>query len=192
MYLKGNKEFEVLRLYLGDYLRRFYLREISKMAGLPLKTTQRILENLEKGRILKSEVRGKNKYFSLNLDNIETKNFLLQAEAFRSTDFVRRYPLFKLFLKETKGSVPLIVFGSFASLSADKNSDVDILVVARKKTEIPSHLLPNKIHEINLSEDNFVKAFRDGEVLIRKIEENHVILNNHSFFVNLMWEKYAK
>ncbi|MEK6904149.1 MAG: hypothetical protein AABW87_01000, partial [Nanoarchaeota archaeon] len=73
MYQKRNKELDIIALYSGNYKAEFYLRQISKLAKLPLKTCQNALINLEKGRILKSNVEGKNKYFSLNLDNIQTK-----------------------------------------------------------------------------------------------------------------------
>ncbi len=183
---------QVLCLYLGDYSKRLFLREISRLSGLALKTTQRILENLEKARILKSDVSGKNKYFSLNMDNIETKSLLLQAEVYQTMHFAEKYTVFKSFLKEIKNiSGAIIVFGSFAKFAAGKNSDVDILIISDKRPELPSHLLPYKIHQISLSEDKLIKASEKNELLIKKIEENHVILNNHSFFVNFMWEKYA-
>ena len=193
MFQKGNKEFLILGLYLGDYLKKFYLREISRLSGLPLKTTYNVLETLENLRVLKSETSGKNKYFYLNLENIETKSLLMQAEIQKTMDFMKKYPIFQSFVKELKSiSSPIIIFGSFARFSADRNSDVDMLVVSDKKIELPSHLLPHKIHEINITEDNFIKAFKEGETIIEKIKENHIILNNHSFFLNLMWNKYAR
>lgn len=192
MYQKRNKELEVLRLYLSDYSKRFYLREISKISRLPLKNVQRALESLERSKILKSEVSGKNKYFFLNLDNIGAKIMLLQAEAHSTLIFLEKYAQFKLFVKEIKTDVPIIIFGSFAKLSATKDSDVDILVVSGKEISLPAHLLPNKIHKIRISEKNFVKSSVEGETLIKKAQDSHIIINNHSFFINFMWEKYAK
>lgn len=192
MYQKGNKELAVLALYLGDYSAKFYLREISKASGLALRTTQRVLAGLESARIMKSDVRGKNKYFYLNLENIETKYMLLQAESQRTLAFLEKYPVFRTFLKEIKNETsPIIVFGSFAKFLAGKMSDVDILIIADEKIELPAHLLPNKIHEIYLSAGNLTKAYKAGETLIKKVEENHIILNNHSFFVDWMWNNHA-
>ncbi|VVB60739.1 Nucleotidyltransferase domain protein [uncultured archaeon] len=193
MYQKANKELSILSLYLGDYSKKLYLREISKFSKLPLRTAQRTLADLENARILKSEIRGKNKYLFLNIENIETKHMLLQAETYKTLQFLEKYPAFKSFLKETKGvSVPIIVFGSFAKFTADKTSDVDMLIISDKKVEIPSYLLPNELHEMYMSKDNFIRASEKNEVLIKKIEENHVILNNHSFFVDFMWDKYGR
>ncbi len=189
MYQKTNKELLILGLFLGDYSKKLYLREISKFSKLPLRTVQRTLADLENARILKSEVRGKNKYLFLNLENIETKQMILQAETYKTLQFLDKYPAFKSFLKDIRGvSVPIIVFGSFAKFTADKVSDVDMLIISDKKIELPSHLLPNEIHEMYLSKDNFVRTSEKNEALIKKIKENHVILNNHSFFVDFMWD----
>jgi len=191
MYHIRNKELDVITLYSGNYKAEFYLRQINKLAKLPLKTCQNVLLNLEKKSILKSKVEGKNKYFSLNLDNIQTKLILLQAEIYKTEIFLEKYSQFKTFLKELNTNIPLLVFGSFAKLIADKNSDLDLLILSEKE-ELPFHLLPFKVHKVNLSEISFIKAVKEQETLINEIEEKHLILNNHSFYVNIMWQQYGK
>lgn len=181
---------EILTLYLRDYTKQFYLREISKLTKIPLKTTQNLLSNLENDKILKSNTRGKNKYFGLNLENIQTKFYLLRAEIYRTLLFINKYPLFKTFLKELKTNSPLIIFGSFAKFRANKDSDLDLLIISKER--LLFHLLPYKIHKIELSKSSFIKALKKQENLIKEIEENHIILNNHSFYVNIMWNQYAK
>ena len=192
MYQKRNKELEVIALYTGNYKARFYLRQISKLAKLPLKTCQNTVAELEKDKILKSKTEGKNKYFNLNLDNIQTKSYLLQSEIHKTDIFIETYLQIKLFLKSISTNISIIVFGSFAKLKADKNSDLDLLIISQKEPKLPFHLLPYKIHQVTLSEDSFVKALKEQETLITEIEEHHIILNNHSFYVNTMWEQYGK
>jgi predicted nucleotidyltransferase len=190
MFQKRNRELEVLKLYLGDYSGRFYLREISSLSGIPVKTAYTVLGNMEKSRILRSQMSGKNRYFFLNLENIETRSALMQAEVERTADFLERYPAFRTFLKEMGTAAMVLVFGSFAGFRAGKGSDVDILVIG-KGPDLPGHLLPNRLHEVSLSEEAFLKAWKNDETLIKKVREKHVILNNHSLFVNMMWGKYA-
>ena len=192
MYQKRNREIDIVALFLGGYRKQFYLREISKLAKIPLKTTQILLAHLEKDKILKSMVSGKNKYFKLNLDDIQTKFYLLQSELHKTAIFIEKYPLFKTFMKEIKTSVPIIIFGSFAKFKADKDSDLDLLIISSEKQKLPFHLLAYKVHEINLEEYAFTKALEKQEALIKEIQENHIILNNHSFFVNSMWDYYGK
>ena len=150
------------------------------------------LNYLEKKRILKSKVEGKNKYFSLNLENIKTKSYLLQSEIHQTDLFMEKYSQFKTFLKSFDTTVPIIVFGSFARFTADKNSDLDLLVISKKEINLPFHLLPFKPHRINMSEKIFLKALEEQADLIKEIEENHIILNNHSFYINMMWGQYGK
>lgn len=192
MYQKRNNELRTLSLYLGGYAKQFYLRELSRLVMIPLKTTQNTVATLEKNGIMKSAVRGKNKYFKLNLDNVQTKFYLLQTEVHKTMLFLQKYPFFKTFLKDLRTTSMLVVFGSYARFEAREDSDVDLLVVAEKKEKIPSHLLPYKVHEIRMAEESFARAIEKRETLMKEIEENHVILNNHSFYVNAMWERYGK
>ena len=192
MYQNRNKELEIISLFRGNYKARFYLREISKLSKLPLKTCQNTLINLEKVKVLKSKIEGKNKYFSLNLENIKTKSYLQQAEIYRTDFFIEKQSHFKMFLKSLKTNAPIIVFGSFAKFTADKNSDLDLLIISDKELNLPFHLLPSKPHQINMPEKTFLKAIEQQENLIKEIEENHIILNNHSFYVNIMWGHHGK
>ena len=192
MYQNRNNELEIISLFRGNYKTRFYLREISKLSKLPLKTCQNTLLNLEKAKILKSKIEGKNKYFTLNLENIKTKSYLQQAEIYRTNLFIEKYPQFNMFLKSLQSNFPIIVFGSFAKFTADKNSDVDILIISDKELKLSFHLLPFEFHQINMREKTFLKAIDQQENLIKEIEENHIILNNHSFYVNIMWQHYGK
>ena len=192
MYQKRNKGLEVIALYTGNYKAEFYLRQIAKLAKLPVKTCQNFLSQLEKDKILKGKIEGKNKYFSLNLDNIQTKSYLLQAEIHKTDLFLENYPQIKTFLKSFNTNIPIIVFGSFAKLKANKDSDIDLFIVSEKGQKLPFHLLPYKVHQVNLSENSFMKSLKEQEIIIKEIEENHVILNNHSFYVNIMWGYYGK
>ncbi len=190
MYQNRNKEMDVISLYTGDYNARFYLREIAKLANIPLKTCQDVLVGLEKEKILKSKVEGKNKYFSLNLDNINVKFALAKAEIHKTELFLEKYSEFKTFLKAIDTNSIMIVFGSFARFKADKNSDVDLFIIADKEEKLPYHLLAHKIHLKNLKEESFRKAINEKEPLIKEIENNHIILNNHSSYVNIFWRHY--
>lgn len=187
MYQKRNNIISIIALYTKDYKKKIYLREISKLANLPIKTTQNIVKFLEQNKILKSTLHGKNKYFYINLDNIETKFFLLYSEIYKTLMFLEKYPEFKIFIKELSSESLIIIFGGFAKLIADKTSDVDVLVVSDKEEQLPTHLLPSKLHQINISRIAFLKSLDEQETLIKEIKENHIILNNHSFYVDMAW-----
>lgn len=192
MYIKRYNEQKVIALYLGNYQARFYLRQISKLTKLPLRTCQNTLALLEKNKIFLGKQEGKNKYFALNGDNFQVKLQLLQAEISQTEIFLEKYPLIKTFLKSVIHNVPLIVFGSFARFEADKESDLDLLVISKKEVKLPFHLLPIKVHQLNLSEKAFAEASAGQEPILQEIKKNHIILNNHSFFVNQWWSENGK
>ena len=181
-------DIKILALYLRDYSAEYYLREISRLAEISLKATQNGLQSLEKQKIILSRTHGKNKYFRLNRENIQAKLQLIQAEIYRTNLFFDKYPALKIFAKELKTNTTKIIFGSFAKFSADRNSDLDLLVISKRKESLPEHLLPNRLQQINLSEKSFFKALKSSEPLINEIKKDHIILNNHSFYVDLMWE----
>ena len=89
MYPKRDNRFEVLKLYAKGYDKEFYLREISKLTKIPVKTIQNTLFILEKENLLKSRISGRNKYFYLNLDNAATKLTLIQTEIYKTKIFLK-------------------------------------------------------------------------------------------------------
>ena len=180
-------EIKILALYLRSYSAEYYLREISRLASISLKATQNGLQGLEKQKILLSRIHGKNKYFRLNRENIQTKLYLTQAEIYRTGLFFEKYPALKLFAKELKTNTMKIIFGSFAKFSADKTSDLDMLVISKAKEKLPEYLVSNKIQQINISEKDLARAMA-SEPLMREVAWHHIILNNHAFYVELMWQ----
>ena len=84
----------------------------------------------------------------------------------------------------------IILFGSFAKGISTKDSDCDLLVVSDKKEELALHLLPYKVHEMRMTFESYKKA--KDEVLIKEIEDNHIIFINHSTYVNIQWRKYEQ
>lgn len=150
------------------------------------------LERLEEEKILESKTEGKNKYFTLNFGNLKTKSLILQSEIYATDLFLEKNSQFKLFLKSVNPSALIILFGSFAKGSTNKNSDVDLLTISEKNIELPMHLISNKMHRINLREKSFLKSLKENEPVIKEVEENHIILNGHSYYVNLLWNFYGK
>ncbi len=187
MSQKRYNELEVLGLYLGDYAHQFYLREISRLTSLSLRTTQETTSSLVNQKILQSQTHGKNRYFSLNRENASAKFLILHAEIYRTINFLQKHPEAKSFVKAITGNFLVIIFGSFARGSWKSGSDIDLLVVGGKKEELPLHLLPYKVHLINISEDSFAAAMKKKEPLMGEIAESHILLNNPSFYLNYQW-----
>lgn len=187
MYKKRYNSFlEVISLYLEDYSKEFFLREISKLTNLPLKTTQNTLKYLEENSVLLSRQHGKNKYFYLNLKEPIAKNYLIETEVYKLTNFLSKNPSFKPFFKTINTNVPIILFGSYAKEKATSDSDIDLLVLSKEKIE--TTILPKKVQVQILSEKEFLEN-STKEPLLKEIRKNHIIFNNPSFYVNTYWSQ---
>ncbi len=108
---------------------------------------------------------------------------------YRTQKFLEKYPRIRTFVSSFESNAPVLVFGSFAKMSEDEGSDLDLLVVGEE--EMPFHLVPREVHEVRLSEGSLVEGLEKDEDLVKEIEGNHVLLNNHSFYVNTMWRYYV-
>lgn len=187
MFQNRNK---VMTLYCLDLNKKFYLREISRLTNIPLKTCFGVLNQLEKENILISEKHGKHKYYELNYANIKTKFYLLEAEIYKLILFLDKHKIFKSFLNELEPSDSIIiVHGSFAKYRENKDSDLDLLVIGKSK--IPFYIIPYKLHKIELTRNEFIKALKNKEPLIKELLENHIILQGHSQLIDLVY-KYGK
>ena len=160
--------------------------------GIPTMTAQRLLKAMEKEGVLKSKEEGKNRYFKLNFDNPRTKMEMLNAESFKTQEIMEKYKPLKSFVKEIPPKPMIVIFGSFASKSAKKGSDIDILSVCDKETELPYHLLPYKVHDIKMTWKQFREAIKKSEPLIKEVIKNHVVLQKHSDFLETLWRYYGQ
>lgn len=183
----------ILGMFCHNLKRRFYLRELSRLSRIPLRTTSRVLEELEKSGIILSKCEGRNKYFELNLGSIKARFLIQGAEIWRTIAFLERYLVFKSFLKEIKPvNCAVIIYGSFAESKAARDSDLDVLIVCDKEPDLPEYILPYTLHKVRLSKSEFLRGLEKDEPLLREILLNHIILYNHSFFVDAMWWYYGR
>ncbi len=201
MYQNKHKEEDALKLFLADYRKELFLREISRMSGVPLKTAQRLLDGLVKHNILKSSVKGKNKYFSLNLDNNLAKEHLLRSETLALTRLLEENFLLKKIYSEVFSLAPagaVVLFGSYAKKKQDEESDIDLLYIgekgeqfAKKMKKIGS-LYGKKINTKKTTLANFEKSLRKKDALVREVLKSHVLLHQPSVFVDSVWRYFCE
>ena len=87
MYKKLNiteNHLRILVLFSLNPDKDYYIREISKLLHISPRTSQLILDDLEKKDILSSVVRGKIKLYKIK-DSENSKNYLDLAKAYQKT-----------------------------------------------------------------------------------------------------------
>jgi predicted nucleotidyltransferase len=122
--LRSKVAIKLLDYYFLNQDAQHYINELARILGLDPKNTESKLKEFEKEGLLKSEFRGKERYFFLAKDNPILEHY---RQIFLKTRGIEKK------LKDTLGSVKgikeLYIFGSYADNSMDSFSDIDILSV---------------------------------------------------------------
>ncbi len=194
-----DNKIRIIGLYRSNYLAQYHVREMAKLTKKSHVTLLPHLKALEKDKILNPKTVGRNKVYSLNLDNIISKNYILLSETIESVKFLEQIFLIKkisieIFNLYLKGTV--ILFGSYAKQTFKEDSDVDVFYLGSiKEKEIDEIRKIGKIYgkTINVKKSslkNFIYGIRMEDPLIVEIIKNHIILQNPEPFINALWRYY--
>ena len=196
-----GKELEVLEPFLVDYRTRFHVRQLAGLLKMNHATVALTLKRLEAKKVLKSEQEGRNKKYCLDLDNILTKSYLENAESVKTMKYFEKHFLIKKMLSEFLPVIfketSVVLFGSYANKSYTNRSDIDILLIKNGNEEKISKAMKDfgkkqnrKIQIQKMSKRDFEDGLREKDVLISEIIRNHIILNNISVIVDILWRYY--
>ena len=198
---KPANYFKILSLYRADYATSLHVRAIGKLLNISHMTLLPHLKRLEELKILYSERTGKNKQYRLNKENILTKHYLTITEELVTIDYLEKTFLIKK-LAEHLNSIdtanPLILFGSYAKDYATEVSDIDLFCIGElaenQKNNIKNFetTYGKKINIKTATIENFNTSLRTGDLLIKEIIKNHIILRNSDPFVTILWRHYIE
>ena len=122
--LKSKVAQAVLGYFMLHESSELYMNEMARRLSLDDGNLTRKLKELEQEGILKSEERGKERFYSVN------KAFPLLKEykqiILKTIGFEREL---KEYLKRVKGLKQVYIFGSYAQDRMDTASDIDLLVI---------------------------------------------------------------
>lgn len=174
-------EYKVLEV-MNRIDKPIFFRDLVKKSNVSIGGTQQVLKNYSK--FLNKKIDGRNTYYSLkeNLISFYLKSLI---EIRKTQIFIETNPQFGEFFNYfVKKNIPSLVFGSYAKNKFSKISDIDILVLSKNK--IPEYLCSVEIHLISLTKSQFEKAIKNKEVLIKEIKDNHLIISDVNYFVNIL------
>jgi len=186
----------VIEEFLGNYMGSFTGSDIAKKKSLNQKSVSNILNSLEDEGFLRSKTAGKNKEFSINMDNIEiVRNLITAAEHLRTANFLKKHPIIKEIIFKTKPHFNgiTIVFGSYSKGIQKKDSDLDIFIAgtySRNSIHRISELYNLQISVKNYPPDAFRRALKNKDILLTEVIKNHVIISGAEEFVNAVMSDY--
>ncbi len=189
---------KILGLYLDDYDQSLHVREISRKTKIDVKAIQLQLQKLEKINVLSSIIKGRNKDYHLNLNNMTTKYYLTMAEIFTTIIYLKKNFVIKKLIEEIENKIhgTIILFGSFSKETNTKESDVDLFIISDVKINTNSIITSIDVigQEINLKSSNrqqFLEGLRTNDPLIAEVISNHIILKGADEFSDMMWHHHG-
>lgn len=175
MDLFGKLRTKILSLFFLNEEKAFYIREAASIVGASPRGAQNELIGLENEGILKSEMRGKQRFFSVNSDNPSYREM-------RSL-ILKKYGVPNL-IKKALIDIPHIkkafIYGSFAKGDEDFTSDIDCFIIAEGSVEY--ELLNSRISELEgqfrreinvdmMSEAEYRNRLASGDPYISSVED---------------------
>lgn len=192
MYEKLNiteNHLKVLDLFTRGFEKDYYIREVKRILKISPRTSQLILDELEKKGVLTSQVKGKIRIY--RLQNTSTaKDYITLTEQYKKTTFLESDSLMKELSSKIAESAEGIVsiFGSYAKKKQKEGSDVDVFVAG--KYEDNKIRKVSKLYGIEISVKNYpLKTFKEkykSDILIREVLENHIILSGLEEFIGVV------
>lgn len=194
-----DNKLRIISLYRSDYSAQYHIREMAKLTKKSHVTLLPHIKSLEKDKILIPKTVGKNKIYSLNLDNNIVMNYLLLSETVESITYLEEIFLLKRsaaeILKLDLGGA-VILFGSYAKRTFKEDSDIDIFYIGKiEEREIQEIKKIGKVYgkTINVKKstlNNFGLSLRKKDPLTIEIIKNHILLQNAELFVSALWRYY--
>ena len=196
-----NTILEILSLYRTDYPTSIYIREMATRIRISHVALLPYLKRLEELKILSFQKAGRNKQYTLNKENILTKYYLIATEQLVTIDYLEKNFLIKKLAEHINAidiSNPLILFGSYAKGYANETSDIDLFSIGKLTENQQTHIKKfeetygKKINFKTATTENFNAGLRSGDILIREVVANHIVISNPDPFVTMLWRQYVE
>lgn len=170
---------KLVEMYLNDYSKRYYLRELASLLEKPHQTIKPHIEALVKEGVIIKIKRKNIVEYSLNFKDKKVHDYLIIAEKERLMERLKEdiimASLFEKLSSFFKNST-FIVFGS-ASDKIQKGSDIDLLVIGKQNISKVigdfEEVYNRKIHKVQIADIEKLTL-----TLAKEIYKKHLILNN--------------
>lgn len=188
-----QKWLDLLVPFTSDYSLRISASELSKRTKIPQQTVSRYLNKLAKSNLIDYVKEGKNKLFHFDLEKPTTKTILNSIENQKALQFQLKSKETSVIIKELLHYCEsLVVFGSYASGSYTKESDLDLVILGKWNKEGIKKIKEKLLREINeqySSYKEFTELLNSRNPLALEIMKNHILFGDVSKMVDIFWRR---
>jgi predicted nucleotidyltransferase len=134
---------EILKLFLFNPEKRYYMRQISKLSEQPIRGVQREIEKLKNIGLLEESIEGNRNYYQVNRScpiYEDLKRIFLKTVGLG--EVLRKH------LERTRDIKIAFIYGSFARGEESASSDIDLLVIGNISAKKLSGLLSKPKKEL--------------------------------------------
>ena len=171
-----QNEFEIILALLKH--KELHVRGLAKIASIPHASISRIMKKLLNKNIVDFKFEGKNKVFRLK-KGIETLNYVYMAEHFKLLKLFEKYPFLSVIAESITSKTSekiIIIFGSFAKFSANKDSDIDLFIESKDRG------MKARLEDVNSRLSIKIGKLDKNSLLIKEIIKDHVIIKGVEYY----------
>lgn len=194
----NNSQIKILKLFLENPLKKYSIREISLMAKINYRLAYKEIISFEKKGIINIQKVGSSRICSINLtQDIPLYGYI---ESLRTKNFQKKHKAIKVIQNELDKILTkyytLLLFGSYVQGKERKNSDLDLLFILPRGSNIEKFEQEIKFvlqslsytFDINvITEDSFLEMKGKQELnIVREVIKNHIILKGMEQYFELL------
>lgn len=155
-----------------------HARALAKKLNTNHMTVARKLKELVDENVLDFKMEGKNKIYSIK-KSLEARNYALMAETYKLNECLKKHPELRKIVDSIQKNPKVelaIIFGSYATGTVSKGSDIDLFVETRDRN------LKRELEQLNSRLSVKIGTYDRSSPLIKEIEKNHVIVKGAELF----------
>ena len=193
----SGMEINLIQFLLGHIIEHFAIREIARHTGIDYKMVHSAIQKLVQKEVIIKRRQANIDLCSLNLKGDLTGVYY--AEMLRAKEFLARHSDLTRFFRAIHDRVTeiyytIVIFGSVAKGTQNKESDIDILIVTPLQStseEIDRIIhteaitLRHKVQTIVLSQTEFIRNLSSNQPnVVIEAFKNHIIITGIEGFYN--------
>jgi len=171
----NSSVWEVLFYFFSHPYKEVYLRELARKANVSIFSAKQAVDELVREKILLERKNGNMRYIRANMESL----FFKQLKIAFSIKKIEESGLIYYLVENVPAISSIVLFGSIAKGEDDENSDVDLLIIGKKRKIDLSKFekkIGREIRAIVMKWSEWREYIKKDRSLYREIITNGIVL----------------